>query len=58
VERRLEQTRAVDPRPDFRAIALGRHVSQATRERQVAADVGPAALVKGFIGSLGIGSGT
>ena len=71
VERRLEETGAVDPRefldlvidayvafldarPDFRTIALGRHVSPGTRERQVAADVGPAALVKGFVGSLGI----
>jgi len=44
----------LDARPDFRAIALGRHVSQATRERQVAADAGPAALVKSFIGGLGI----
>lgn len=44
----------LDARPDFRTIALGRHVSARTRERQVAADVGPAALVKSFIASLGI----
>lgn len=44
----------LDSRPDFRTIALGRHVSPGTRERQVAAEVGPAALVKGFISRLGI----
>jgi Tetracyclin repressor-like, C-terminal domain len=44
----------LDTRPDFRTIALGRHVSPGTRERQVAADVGPAALVKSFVASLGI----
>jgi AcrR family transcriptional regulator len=44
----------LDARPDFRTIALGRHVSAGTRESQVAAEVGPAALVKGFIASLGI----
>lgn len=44
----------LDARPDFRTIALGRHVSPGTRERQVAADVGPAALVKSFVASLGI----
>ena len=46
----------LDARPDFRTIALGRHVSPGTRERQVAADVGPAALVKSFVASLGIES--
>jgi AcrR family transcriptional regulator len=44
----------LDARPDFRTIALGRHISAGTRESQVAAEVGPAALVKGFIASLGI----
>lgn len=44
----------LDARPDFRTIALGRHISAGTRERQVAADAGPAALVKGFIQNLGI----
>ena len=44
----------LDARPDFRTIALGRYVSPGTRERQVAADVGPAALVKSFVASLGI----
>lgn len=44
----------LDARPDFRAIALGHHVSPGARERQVAAEVGPAALVKGFIRNLGI----
>ncbi len=44
----------LDARPDFRTIALGRYISAGTRERQVAAEVGPAALVKSFIGSLGI----
>jgi len=44
----------LDTRPDFRAIAFGRHISATTRESQVSAEVGPAALVKGFIASLGI----
>jgi AcrR family transcriptional regulator len=44
----------LDARPDFRTIALGRHISATTRESHVAADVGPAALVKSFIGGLGI----
>jgi AcrR family transcriptional regulator len=44
----------LDVRPDFRTIALGRHISAGTRESQVAAEVGPAALVKGFIASLDI----
>ena len=44
----------LDARPDFRTIALGRHISAGTREHQVAAEVGPAALVKGFIASLGL----
>jgi AcrR family transcriptional regulator len=44
----------LDARPDFRTIALGRHISATTRETQVASDAGPAALVKSFISSLGI----
>ncbi len=39
----------LDERPDFRAIALGRHVSASTRRKQASPDVGPAALVKGFV---------
>lgn len=38
----------LDERPDFRAIALGRHVSAGTRQRHTTAEVGPAALVKRF----------
>jgi AcrR family transcriptional regulator len=38
----------LDERPDFRAIALGRHVSAPTRHRHASAEVGPAALVKRF----------
>jgi len=39
----------LDAHPDFRAIALGRHISASTRERHVRPDVGPAAIVKRFI---------
>jgi AcrR family transcriptional regulator len=39
----------LDDRPDFRAIALGRHVSASTRQKHASPDVGPAALVKTFI---------
>ena len=39
----------LDDRPDFRKIALGRHVSASTRQRQGSTDVGPAALVKLFV---------
>jgi AcrR family transcriptional regulator len=39
----------LDAHPDFRTIALGRHISASTRERQVKPDVGPAAIVKRFI---------
>ena len=39
----------LDERPDFRAIALGRHVSAPTRQKHASPDVGPAALVKKFI---------
>jgi AcrR family transcriptional regulator len=38
----------LDERPDFRAIALGRHVSPGTRQRHASPEVGPAALVKRF----------
>ena len=38
----------LDERPDFRAIALGRHVSAPTRVQHASAEVGPAALVKRF----------
>ena len=38
----------LDERPDFRAIALGRHVSAATRHKHASPEVGPAALVKRF----------
>ena len=39
----------LDERPDFRAIALGRHVSAPTRNQHAGPDVGPAALVKNFV---------
>jgi len=39
----------LDAHPDFRAIALGRHISASTRARQVRADVGPAAIVRRFV---------
>lgn len=39
----------LDERPDFRAIALGRHISASTRQKHASPDVGPAALVKSFI---------
>lgn len=39
----------LDERPDFRAIALGRHVSAGARRRHANAEVGPAALVKTFL---------
>lgn len=39
----------LDGRPDFRAIALGQHVSARTRSRHASPEVGPAALVKSFI---------
>jgi len=39
----------LDEHPDFRTIALGRHISASTRERQTRPDVGPAAIVKRFI---------
>jgi AcrR family transcriptional regulator len=39
----------LDAHPDFRAISFGRHISPATRERQVSPDVGVAALLKRFM---------
>jgi AcrR family transcriptional regulator len=39
----------LDAHPDFRTIALGRHISASTRERQVRPDVGPAAIVRRFV---------
>jgi AcrR family transcriptional regulator len=39
----------LDERPDFRAIALGRHVSASTRRKHGSPDAGPAALLKTFI---------
>ncbi len=39
----------LDEHPDFRAIALGRHISPGTREHQSAPDAGPAALVRWFM---------
>ncbi|MGA3028076.1 MAG: TetR/AcrR family transcriptional regulator [Bryobacteraceae bacterium] len=39
----------VDAHPDFRTIALGRHISASTRARQVRPDVGPAAIVRRFV---------
>lgn len=45
----------LDGRPDFRAIALGRHVSALTREQQLEPGAGPAELIKMFmIGGLGM----
>jgi AcrR family transcriptional regulator len=39
----------LEERPDFRSIALGRHVSASARNEQISADVGPAALVRKFV---------
>jgi AcrR family transcriptional regulator len=39
----------LDAHADFRAISFGRHISAATRERQVSSDVGVTALLKGFM---------
>lgn len=39
----------LDARPDFRAIAFGRHVSAATRRRQTEPDATGAGLVKRFM---------
>ncbi len=44
----------LDEHPDFRAIALGRHVSALTRERHVEGDTGPAALMKLFLEEGGL----
>jgi len=39
----------LDERPDFRNIALGRHVSAQARKSQAEPDSGPAALVRWFL---------
>ena len=39
----------LDEHPDFRAISFGRHISAATRERQVSPDAGVTALLKRFM---------
>jgi AcrR family transcriptional regulator len=39
----------LDEHADFRAISFGRHISAATRERQVSSDVGVTALLKRFM---------
>jgi len=39
----------LDERPDFRNIALGRHVSTQARKSQAEPDSGPAALVRWFL---------
>ncbi len=39
----------LDAHPDFRAISFGRHISAATRERQVSPDAGVTALLKRFM---------
>ena len=39
----------LDERPDFRTIALGRHVSAQARQSQAGLDSGPAALVRWFL---------
>lgn len=46
----------LDARPDFRAIALGQHVSAETRRRQTDPDVGGAGVLKRFmLDALGMG---
>jgi len=39
----------LDAHPDFRTIALGRHISASTRALHVRADIGPAAIVRRFV---------
>ncbi|MGJ5816641.1 TetR family transcriptional regulator [Paludibaculum fermentans] len=39
----------LDAHPDFRTLALGRHISAVTRQVQAGPDAGPASLVKWFI---------
>jgi AcrR family transcriptional regulator len=39
----------LDAHPDFRALSFGRHISAATRERQVSPDAGVTALLKRFM---------
>jgi AcrR family transcriptional regulator len=49
----------LDERPDFRAIALGQHVSAAARSQQMAPGAGPGRLVRLFmIEWLGVKSST
>jgi AcrR family transcriptional regulator len=49
----------LDERPDFRAIALGQHVSAAARSQQMAPGAGPGGLVRLFmIEWLGVKSST
>ena len=43
----------LDARPDFRTLALGRHVSALTRERQLEPGAGPGELVKMFLVGAG-----
>ncbi len=48
----------LDERPDFRAIALGRHVSAQARQSQAQPDSGPAALLRWFLMKrLGVSKG-
>ncbi len=39
----------LDAHPDFRAISFGRHISAATKEREVSTDVGLPGLLKKFL---------
>ena len=39
----------LDRRPDFRVLALGRHISDRTREQQTDPDIGPAALLQNML---------
>ena len=48
----------LDAHPDFRTLALGRHVSALTRERQLEPGAGPGELVRMFLlGTHGDGDG-
>lgn len=42
-------TEFLDAHPDFRSIALGRHVSALTRQKQVHGSEGPASILKLFL---------
>jgi AcrR family transcriptional regulator len=44
-----EYVRYLDVHPDFRAISFGRHISAATKEREVSPSVGLPALLKNFM---------